>query len=118
GATGLVTVVTVGGISFARVAQSATQTPSRVEEDRSDGSTSIDAHREGGDGRERDDEDGRGTRPHKKPTPQPTPRTSPSTTHTPRFLMRTTPIPSHRRPGLCRPSISRSMQTGRLRHRN
>ena len=84
GATGLVTVVTVGGISFARSAQSPTQAPSRTEEDRSDGSTSIDAHREGDDGRERDDEDGRGTRPHKKPTPQPTPRPSPSPTNTPR----------------------------------
>jgi len=86
GATGLVTVVTVGGISFARAAQSATQAPSRLEEDRSDGSTSIDTHREGDggdDGRERDDGDGRGKRPHKKPTPQPTPRPSPSPTHTP-----------------------------------
>src|SRR5229473_2613499 len=83
GATGLVTVVTVGGISFARSAQSPTQAPSRTEEDRSDGSTSIDAHREGDDGRERDDGDGRGTRPHKTPTPQPTPRPSPSPTQPP-----------------------------------
>ena len=72
GATGLVTVVTVGGISFARSAQSPTQAPPRTEEDRSDGSTAIDAHREGDDGgRERDDGDGRGTRPHKKPNRNP-----------------------------------------------
>src|SRR5260370_30906428 len=83
GATGLVTVVTVGGISFARSAQSPTQTPSRTEEDRSDGSTSIDAHRERDDGREREDEDGRGKQPHKKPTPRHTPRPSPSPTNTP-----------------------------------
>ena len=82
-ATGLVTVVTVGGISFAHATQSATQAPSRTEEDRSDGSTSIDAHKEGDDGRERDDGDGRGTRPHKTPTPQPTPRPSPSPTQPP-----------------------------------
>src|SRR5260221_13382495 len=67
-ATGMVTVVTVGGISFARSAQSPTQAPPRTEEDRSDGSTSIDGHREGDDGeRERDDEDRRGKRPHKTP---------------------------------------------------
>ena len=92
GATGLVTVVTVGGISFAHSAQSPTQAPSRLEEDRSEGSTSIDAHREGDDGeRERDDGDGRGKRPHKTPTPQPTPRPSPSPTHTPQPSPTSTP---------------------------
>jgi Rieske Fe-S protein len=87
GATGLVTVVTVGGISFARAAESTTQTPSRTAEDRSEGSTSIDAHRERDDGeRERDDEEG-GKRPHKKPTPQP----SPSPTQTPQPSPTSTP---------------------------
>ncbi len=91
GATGLVTVVMVGGISFARAAESTTQTPSRLEEDRSEGSTSIDAHRERDDGeRERDDEEG-GKRPHKTPTPQPTPQPSPSPTHTPQPSPTATP---------------------------
>jgi len=91
GATGLVTVVTVGGISFARSAESPTQTPSRTAEDRSEGSTSIDGHRERDDGkRERDDEEG-GKRPHKKPTPQPTPQPSPSPTQTPQPSPTSTP---------------------------
>jgi Rieske Fe-S protein len=80
GTAGLVTMVTVGGISFARAPQNTTQSPSRTDDDRSDGSTSIDAHRE------RDDEDWgrRGRRPHKTPTPSksPTPRPSPSPTQT------------------------------------
>jgi Rieske Fe-S protein len=81
GAAGIVTVVTVGGISFARAPQSTTQSPSRIDDDRSEESTSIDAHRE------RDDDWGegrRGRRPHKKPTPSqsPTPRPSPSPTQT------------------------------------
>ena len=94
GATGLVTVVTVGGISLARAAGSPTQAPARTEEDRSEGSTAIDPHREGDDGeRERDDGDGRGRRPHKTPTPQPTPRPSPSPTQPP-----PSPTPTHTPP--------------------
>ncbi len=80
GTAGIVTMVTVGGISFARAPLSTTQSPSRIDDDRSDGSTSIDAHKEW------DDEDWgrRGRRPHKTPTPSksPTPRPSPSPTQT------------------------------------
>jgi Rieske Fe-S protein len=86
-AAGIVTAVTVGGISFAHAPQSATQTPSRIEKDRSDGSTSIGTHREGDNedgGRERDDGERRGKQPHKKPTQQPTSRPSPSPTQPPR----------------------------------
>jgi Rieske Fe-S protein len=84
GTAGVVTVVTVGGISFARAPHSTTQAPSRIDDNRSQGSTSVDAHREKDDGvlgRERDDGDWgrRGRRPQKTPTPRP----SPSPTQTP-----------------------------------
>jgi hypothetical protein len=46
GTVGVVTMVTVGGISFARAPLSATQSPSQIDDDQSEGSTSIDAHRE------------------------------------------------------------------------
>lgn len=81
GTAGVVTMVTVGGISFARAPLSTTQSPSRIDDDQSEGSTSIDAHRE----REWDDEDwGRkGRRPHKTPTPSKSPTPRPSPTQTP-----------------------------------
>jgi Rieske Fe-S protein len=93
GAAGLVTAVTVGGVSFARAPHSMTQSPSRIEDDRSEGSTSIEAHRE------RDDGDWRrsGRRPHKTPAPSqsPTPRPSPSPTQTatPQPTQTATPTP-------------------------
>lgn len=81
GAAGVVTVVTVGGISFAHAPQSTTHAPARTDDDRSEGSTEIDAHQEGDD----DDWGERRRRPHKKPTPtqSPTPRPSPSPTQSP-----------------------------------
>jgi Rieske Fe-S protein len=81
GTAGIVTVVTVGGISFARTSQGTTQSPSRIDDDQSDESTSIDAHRE----RDDDDWGRRGRQPHKTPTPSksPTPRPSPTQTKTP-----------------------------------
>lgn len=82
---GLVTVVTVGGISFAHAAQNATQSPPRVDDDRSDRSASINPHGDGdGDGDDRDD-GRRGKRPHTKPTPRPSPSPTktPSPTSTP-----------------------------------
>lgn len=82
-AVGLVTVVTVGGVSFARAAQNATKTPSRVDDDRSEGTTSINPHGDG-DGDTDDGNDGRrGKRPRHKPTQSPTPRPSPSSTASP-----------------------------------
>lgn len=92
GTAGVVTVVTVGGISFARAPHSTTHSPSRIDDDRPEKSTSIDAHRkrdDGGLGKERDDDGlgSRGGRPQKTPTPSqsPTPRssTSPTPTQTP-----------------------------------
>jgi Rieske Fe-S protein len=101
GAAGLATVVTVGGVGFARTFESMTQSRSLIEDDRSEGSTSIDAHRERGDdywGR-------RGRRQHKTPThsqsptpqpkqiqtPQPTQTQTPQPTHIPKPTMTTTP---------------------------
>ena len=81
GAAGLVTAVTIGGVSFARAPHSMTQSPARIDDDRSEGSTSIEAHRERDDG----DWSRRGRRPHKTPAPSqsPTPRPSSSPTQTP-----------------------------------
>jgi Rieske Fe-S protein len=90
GAAGLATAVTIGGVSFARTFQRMTQSPSLIEDDRSDGPTSIDAHRE------RDDEDwGRkGRRQHKTLTHSQSPTPSPKQTQTPQPSQTQTPQPT------------------------
>ena len=91
GAAGLVTAITVGGVSFARAPHGMTLSPPRIDDDKNEGSTSFDAHKEMDDG----DLGRRGKRPHKPPTPSksPTPRPSPSPTQTqtPQPTMTTTP---------------------------
>ena len=89
GTAGVITVVTVGGISFARSPHHVMNPPSRVGDDGSistvpmkerDKERDGDGHRTGsGEG----DDDGEGKRPHKKPTPSPTQTQTPSPTQTP-----------------------------------
>ena len=90
GTAGVITVVTVGGISFARSPHQMTKPPSRVGDDGSISTIPMkerDKEKDGDATRERDgDDDGEGKRPHKKPTPSPTqtqtPPPSPTSTPT------------------------------------
>lgn len=91
GTVGIMTAVTVGGISFARAPQQMKQPPSRVGDDGSISTIPLkkeDDDRDGdGAGRKYgDDDDDDDKRSHKKPTmsKSPTPRPSPSPTRNPR----------------------------------
>jgi len=87
GAAGLVTAVTVGGVSFARAPHGMTLSPQRIENDRVEGSTSIDVYREQDDGHV----GMRGRKPHHPKSPKPQPSPSPTQTKTPQPSPTSTP---------------------------
>ena len=103
GTAGVITVVTVGGISFARSPHQMTKPPSHGGDD---GSISTipqkerDTDRDGDATRDTDrDDDGEGKSPHKKPTPsgpptKPTPTSTPTKTPSPTSTPTKTPTPT------------------------
>jgi len=88
GAAGVVTVATVGGIAFARSPHSTTLSPSRTDDDQSEGSTSVNTHKNRGES----EWEKRGSGTHKRShhhttstdpsTPTPTPTQPPAPTPT------------------------------------